>query len=229
MNIENIFNLIDLTLLDSAAPPDAIETLVFKGTQHHVAAFCVFPNHLDFIPESVTTRRATVVNFPSGNEPHPQVLQAIEHIASHHRIDEMDYVFPWQTYLNGDKTYALSCAAEAFELCKRHGLLFKVILETGALPSTDLIYQLSLDAINKGCDFLKTSTGKIHTGATLPAAKAMLSAILDSGKNCGIKLSGGIRSLEQAGSYIQLAEGMLNKPVSSSWFRLGTSSLLGNG
>ena len=225
-NMKNIPSLIDLTLLDHQATVHDINQLTTKGIQKHVAALCVLPQHLDLIPETSPIPRATVVNFPTGNESRPQVLQAIDYIATHHIINEIDYVFPYQAYLDGDRDHALSCCAEAFKHCQEHGLLFKVILETGALPSSEMIYQLSTDVINNGCDFLKTSTGKITTGATLPAATAMLSAIIDSKKTCGIKLSGGIRTIEQAESYILLAEDMMKATVDKSWFRLGASGLL---
>lgn len=224
--MNTIPSLVDLTRLLQDTTKDDIKTLVKKGLEHDVAALCVFPQHLDFIPQTSTITRATVVNFPTGNEPHVDVLQTIDYIATHHCIDEIDYVFPYQRYLNGDKAFALSCSAEAFQRCQQHGLLFKVILETGALPSSDMIYQLSMDVINNGCDFLKTSTGKIETGATIMAATAMLSAMIDSKKTCGIKLSGGIKTIEQANSFIELAEKMMQIPVHRNWFRLGASSLL---
>ncbi len=224
--MKNMPSLIDLTLLDHQASVDDIKTLVYKGTQNAVAAFCVFPQHLNLIPETSLIPRASVVNFPTGNESHHLVLKAIDAIATQHVIHEIDYVFPYQAYLDGDRDYALSCSADAFKRCQQHGLLFKVILETGALPSSDLIYQLSADVINNGCNFLKTSTGKIATGATIPAAKAMLSAIIDSKKICGIKLSGGIKTIEQAEQYILLAENMMHKTVDKTWFRIGASGLL---
>ena len=226
MMLDRIARLVDLTLLDSQATANDIEKLSLKGMQHHVAALCILPKHLDLISPKLTIPRATVVNFPSGNEPHDQVLGAIEQIALHHQVDEIDYVFPYQTYLNGGIPQALSSCAKAYQLCKQYGLIFKVILETGALPSPETIYQMSLDVINSGCDFIKTSTGKIATGATIPAATAMLSAILESKTACGIKLSGGIKTVEQAQAYIHLAENMMGLKVDKSWFRLGASSLL---
>ncbi len=224
--MQNIAELIDLTLLDAEATANDIEILATKGMRSHVAALCILPLHLDLIPETCTLPRATVVNFATGNEPHAQVIQAIEQIATQHQINEIDYVFPYQAYLAGDTASALSRSAEAYQLCKQHGLLFKVILETGALPSSDVIYAMSLDVIDSGCDFIKTSTGKMAIGATIPAATAMLSAILDSKTACGIKLSGGVRTIEQAQAYIHLAEDMMGKKVDRRWFRIGASGLL---
>ncbi len=225
--IQDIPSIIDYTLLDPLATAEDIEKLAVIGVQYDVAAICVLPQHLDFIPSTRTISRATVVNFPTGNEPHHRVLQAIEQIATQHQIDEIDYVFPWERYLDGDIDYALACCTEACRLTHQYDLCFKVILETGALPSSEMMYQLALDVItNSGCDFIKSSTGKIATGATIHAEKAMLAAILDSKTSCGIKLSGGVRTIEQALAYMQLAEDTMKLNVDKSWFRLGASSLL---
>ncbi len=225
--IQDIPPIIDLTLLDPLATAEDIEKLTLIGVQYDVAAICILPQHLDFIPSTGTVARATVVNFPTGSEPHHLVLQTIEQIATQHQIDEIDYVFPWERYLEGDIEYAVASCTEACRLAHQYDLRFKVILETGALPSSEMIYQLSYDVItNSGCDFIKSSTGKIATGASIQAEKAMLAAMLDSKTSCGIKLSGGVRTIEQALAYMQLAQDTMDRNVDKSWFRLGASSLL---
>ncbi len=94
------------------------------------------------------------------------------------------------------------------------------------MPSLEFIYDLSTEIINKGCDFLKTSTGKIAQGATPSAAFAMLKAIKESKTSCGLKVSGGIKQPEQAFIYMALASHLLDRDLDKSWFRIGASSLL---
>src|SRR4026207_2265701 len=53
----------------------------------------------------------------------------------------------------------------------------KVILETGELGTYDNVRRASLLAIAAGADFIKTSTGKLSSAATLPLALGMLEAI----------------------------------------------------
>ena len=89
------------------------------------------------------------------------------------------------------------------------------------------IYQVSKDLIATGCDFLKTSTGKLPQGASLDAVFAMLSAIKDSGRQCGIKVSGGVKTPQQALCFAQLAEIVCGIKINRNWFRLGSSSILG--
>lgn len=225
---EQLIPLIDYTCLNTEASIKEITSLCVDAVEHHVAAICIYPQHLDIVPPQLPITRATVVNFPTGEEPLAEVLKSIERIKHTHQVDEIDYVFPYQTYLSGNETKALSHCQEVASLCKDLHLTFKVILETGAFSSLDTIYHLSLNVIQTGCDFLKTSTGKIPQGASISAAYAMLLAIQERQNKCGIKLSGGIRTIEQATQYIQLAQFMLKKVPHASWIRLGTSTLLKN-
>lgn len=226
LSSEAVLPLIDFTRLDALATRDDIAQCAAQALQHQVSALCILPQHLQWVPQSMAIPCATVINFPTGNDLHRDNLLAIEQAAIHPKLCEIDYVFPYSAYLSGQRAHALSCCQEAYQTSKQHGLLFKVILETGALPSLDVIYKLSLDVIHHGCDFLKTSTGKIATGATIPAAIAMLSAIVDSNAPCGIKLSGGIKTTEQASLYLRLAEHMRAVTANKHWFRFGMSHLL---
>lgn len=223
---QQLIPLIDHTCLDAHASTEGIQSLAAQALEHHVAAVCIYPQHLNLIPTTSPIIRATVVNFPLGDAPLQDVLSAIDLIKSQHRIDEIDYVFPYQTYLSGHQDIALSHCQAVSDRCKQHRLTFKVILETGAFSSLETVHDLSLQVIQTGCDFLKTSTGKIASGASIPAAYAMLLAIKESQADCGIKLSGGIKTVDQALEYVQLAQFMLNKAPDMSWLRLGTSSLL---
>lgn len=219
--MQHIDSLTDLTLLDETSPTEKIEQLVAQARQRHVAAVCVYPKHLPIIP--LTLKRATVLNFPSGDTSHPIVLKDLEYLLAHHLAEEIDYVFPYTLFLNGDSNQAFSRYRDIARRCAEHKCLLKVILETGAFPSSTLIETASLKLIEEGCTFLKTSTGKISVGATPEAASAMLRAIHTSKASCGLKISGGIRTDEQALFYIELAEKMLSRQVDATWFRIGRS------
>ena len=223
---KDIIPLIDLTLLEINATPKQIYERAVKANHHHVASICVLPNQLGYVPAEIDITRATVINFPTGEQQQQQVLNLIKQTANLKLVNEIDYVFPYQTYLAGNTKRALSYCQEAFQLCKQYDLTFKVIIETGVMPSIDIIYDLSIAILHNGCDFLKTSTGKIAEGASIPAVFAMLSAIVDYNVPCGIKVSGGVKTIEQALSYMQLAQYMRQRRLDSTWFRLGTSGLL---
>lgn len=221
---QQIYSLVDLTCLNEQATATDLQQLAQRAQQFNVAAICVYPQHLAAFNHMGMIKRATVVNFPTGQQPIAQVLQQIEH-ALYQQVDEIDYVFPYQLYLSGQQEAALGHVQTAYQRCKQQACTFKIILETGAWPSMASIYQLSTELLQLGCDFLKTSTGKIAVGATESATFAMLAAIKDSQFACGIKLSGGIRTIAQASRLMHVVEYLAKEPLSPTWFRLGTSGL----
>ncbi len=107
----------------------------------------------------------------------------------------------------------------------------KVILETGELGTYDNVRRASLLAMAAGADFIKTSTGKLPSAATLPVLLCMLEAIRDvyeeTGRVVGMKPAGGIRNAKQAIQNLVI----VNETLGQDWltpdrFRLGASSLL---
>jgi deoxyribose-phosphate aldolase len=96
----------------------------------------------------------------------------------------------------------------------------------GRLGRAELIRAAASDALAAGADFIKTSTGKLQPGATLEAAKPMLEIIRASGHG-GFKAAGGVRTAEEAGRYLELADEELGPEwASPDTFRFGASSLL---
>jgi deoxyribose-phosphate aldolase len=224
--IENkIFSLVDLTLLRQDAGAIDIANLVQNAINNNVAAICVYPEHIPLIPVSFKKLKATVANFPSGDLPNHEVISQINHTINILHVDEIDYVFPYKQYLNQNENTAFTLCKEAFEICKKFNTKFKVIIETGEIKSSDKIYAISRALIDLGVDFIKTSTGKTATGATVESAFAILKAIFDSKSCCGIKVSGGIKTINTASEYINLAEKLMNKEATPDWFRIGTSGL----
>ena len=82
----------------------------------------------------------------------------------------------------------------------------KVIIESGELPDRAAIDRATHFAIAHGADFVKTSTGKTAVSATPEAAEIILEAIDVSGRPVGFKASGGIRTLADAATYLDLAD-----------------------
>lgn len=220
-----LIHSIDLTLLEDNPYPDALAHLRDQAKSHHVAAICVHIMHLNQFKRSATTDLATVINFPGGHQDLLVCLSDIDN-ALLQGANEIDYVFPYQNYLTGNRQQALNHCDVIIKNCIKLGVKSKIIIETGAFQNINTIYQMSRELIAMGCNFLKTSTGKIPQGASLPAVFAMLSAIKDSGMDCGIKISGGVKTPRQARNYAELAELMIGKKINKEWFRIGASSLL---
>lgn len=230
--IERIISLIDLTDLDDAHRPDGIDALVAHAAGNETAAVCVWPEFVARCAHALAgtgVRVATVVNFPSGTGTTDgvaaEVVAALEAGA-----DEVDVVLPWRQFLDGDIDHIRGLLGVVADLVHRtDDAQLKVILESGELASIDAIAEASSLAIGCGADFLKTSTGKSGTGASLDAVSAMLGVIADDGGSVGIKPSGGIRTVADARSYLDLAARELGDEwATPGTFRFGASGLLGD-
>jgi len=107
----------------------------------------------------------------------------------------------------------------------------KSILATGELATLTNIAKASQVCMMAGSDFIKTSTGKETTNATLPVSLVMLRAIRDyyeqTGYKVGFKPAGGIRTAKQALAWlILIKEELGNEWLNNVLFRFGASSLL---
>lgn len=218
-------SLLDLTLLDEKASTEQLQTLFHQAYEQAVAAICVYPTHLNNSVSLGDVSRATVINFPQGNEPIEPLLISIDTLLQEKRIDEIDYVFPYQDYLQGQEKKALNHCQQLINHCHHKQLRVKVIVEVSAFSNHTQLYTLSRQVIEQGCDFLKTATGR-KGNPTVLAVKTLLEAIKASDLSCGLKISGGIKTPELAFFYMHLAQAFLDKPVDKSWFRLGASQLI---
>ena len=109
----------------------------------------------------------------------------------------------------------------------------KVIIESGALKTPELIRRASLVSMFAGADFVKTSTGKIDIAATPEAAFVMCHAIKDyynmTGRKVGFKAAGGVKTPEDAALYYTIVEEVLGSEwLTTDLFRIGASSAANN-
>jgi deoxyribose-phosphate aldolase len=226
--IEKIIALLDLTRLQDHDTPEAILELCQRGHSAWgpVASLCVYPRFVSLVKQHSDLAVTTVVNFPTGHETLETVCHDIEHAIAA-GADEIDIVTPYHVYLGETGDDPVAFLTECRRACGTK--IMKVILETGALLTAERIEQASRDAVTAGADFLKTSTGKIGTGATLEAAQVMLNVIKTTPRTVGLKLSGGIRTLEQARDYLHLIESIMGTEwICRDHVRFGTSQLLEN-
>lgn len=231
---KQILPLIDLTSLNETDCEQDIMTLCNKAysKKGHVAAVCIYPQ---FVKTALSCLRltgisiATVVNFPHGTDKLSKISDDIQS-AINHGATEIDVVMPYQQYLNGKIDNVKQTIRECKLACDKKAIL-KVILETGMLLDPAVIKRASLDVIEEGADFIKTSTGKVPVGATVSAAQAMCEAIAQTyqqtDRRIGFKASGGVRFLAQALPFLATIEETLDP----SWLhpdtcRFGASSLL---
>lgn len=229
-----VISLLDLTSLNADDTDATIVALCRKALTPvgPVAAVCVYPQFVSLARHTLNTlgddtiRVATVCNFPGGNLPLAEVLAHIRE-ALENGADEIDVVYPYRALIAGEEQPGRELVAACKSLCKGRALL-KVILETGELNAL-LIRRASIDAIEAGADFIKTSTGKVKVNATAQAAELMLHVIAETNPEVGLKPAGGMRMLSDAAVYLHLAERILGKDwISPRHLRFGASSLLDN-
>lgn len=174
-------------------------------------------------------RVATVVNFPDG-EGSAMTVREETRGAVTDGAEEIDAVFPYRAFLAGDRDAGAAVVAACRAACGE-AVPLKIILESGAFRDADRLAEAGRLALQEGADFLKTSTGKTHAGASLEAAAVLLQAIqghrMYGGRGGGLKVSGGLRTLAQAAPYLALAEGLLGRGwATRDTFRIGSSALL---
>ncbi|HKG44917.1 MAG TPA: deoxyribose-phosphate aldolase [Gaiellaceae bacterium] len=230
----------DLTTLEGADTPGKVAALASKAVRPDpsdasipsVAALCVYPN---LVPTAVERLRDSGVKvasvataFPSGQTPLETKLDEVRWVVAH-GAEEVDMVIDRGAFLAGRYAKVYDEIVRVKEACGEAHL--KVILETGELGTYDNVRRASLLAIAAGGDFIKTSTGKLSSAATLPVALVMLEAIRDvyeeTGRRVGFKPAGGIRNAKQAVQHLVL----LHETLGVEWltpdlYRFGASSLL---
>jgi deoxyribose-phosphate aldolase len=173
---------------------------------------------------------AVSTGFPAGLSPLPLRLQEIEYsVAS--GANEIDIVISrrhvlegnWQKLYNEVKLFREKCGDAHM----------KTILATGELGNLSNIARASQICMMAGADFIKTSTGKESTNATLPVSLVMVRMIRDyyneTGIRIGFKAAGGISDTKTALTYMTMIQEELGRRwLEPDLFRFGASSLLGD-
>jgi len=235
-----IHGCIDLTTLTALDTKQSVRELVvqvvndFEGTLpgvSNVAAVCVYPLFVDTVREALNVQQVKIAAV-AGGFPAPQTFTEVKiketALAVHAGADEIDVVMNLGYFLEEDYD-ALADELSKIKACCRDAKL-KVILETGALASTENIRKAAIVALYSGADFIKTSTGKGYPGASPEAVYTMCQVIKEyaqiTGRKVGIKVAGGIHTTEEAVRYYTVVKEVLgDKWLNKDLFRIGASRL----
>lgn len=226
LRLQQLAKLLDITRLQDNETNESFDSWLKSIPELNAAAYCVYPQFLASVRQwpryKNTIALATVVNFPSGDFPADQVCQQIQQ-ARYAGATEIDCVLPYKALLRGEyggvKSFLYDIRQAAEKSC------LKVIIESGELVTAQQVARATELAIESGADFVKTSTGKVAVGVTEEAARIMLSVIAAADRQVGFKASGGVRSIEQALSLMQLYEDITGNLATSEYMRIGASSL----
>ncbi len=236
-----LYSCIDLTSLNTEDSKESIWKFVNEVNEFddsdtdmdNVAAICVYPNFVQTVRESLTADvkvAAVAGGFPS-SQTFLEVKIAEVALAVADGADEIDIVLNCGEFFDGNMEEVCEEIEEIKEFCR--GARLKVILETGLLKTAANIKKASILSMYSGADFLKTSTGKGYQGATPEAALVMCDAIKEYNKlhnrMIGLKVSGGIRTVDDALKYYTIVKETLGEEwLTSGYFRIGASGLADN-
>lgn len=233
-----LYSCIDLTTLNTTDTKEEVWRFTEKVNEFdgsnpeidNVAAICVYPNLVATVKEALTAdvRIAAVSGGFPASQTFTEVKIAETALAVADGADEIDIVLNLGLFLNEEYEEMCDEIGEIKEAC--HGAALKVILETGALKTAANIHSASILSQYSGADFLKTSTGKIYSGASPEAVYVMCQAVKSYYKRTktktGIKVSGGVSSVEDAVKYYTIVKETLGEGwLSPTLFRIGTSRL----
>lgn len=208
-NLLRIEKSIDHTLLKPDMTREDLRAFCIDAKDSNVASVCIPPRWVNDACVFLEKKKpvCTVIGFPNGYT-HKKTKAFETEQALKDGAEEIDYVLS----IGDIKMHNDSILDEVTNIRRlTEGHILKIIIETGALTTQDIIYIVTL-LNTSGIDYIKTSTGFNFPGASMAAIK-VIQSVLDEG--ILIKASGGIRDIPTAEAY-------LNAGVS----RIGASKLL---
>ena len=236
------YSAIDLTTLSCNDSVESVTAFAKKAVDFYekyphipnVASICVYPSFVETVGLAVDGSPMRITSV-SGGFPSSQTFLEVKMLetamAVENGADEIDIVINVGKILQGHYDEA----ANEVEVLRNEtsDVVLKVILETGALKTPELIRNASLLSMFAGTDFIKTSTGKIDVAATPEAAVVMCHAIKDyydkTGRMVGFKAAGGVRTAEDAALYYTIVREILGREwITTDLFRIGASSAANN-
>ncbi|MBM3636469.1 MAG: deoxyribose-phosphate aldolase [Alphaproteobacteria bacterium] len=211
---------------------DLLEALGMGDQKITTGAICVYHRFVavavDALKGSGIPVAAVSTGFSAGLVPHDVKLREIE-ASVKDGAQEIDIVVTREYVLTGNWKALYDEMRDFRQACGDAHV--KAILATGDIKTMKNIAKASMVCMMAGADFIKTSTGKETSNATLPVSLVMLRMIRDyyerTGHKIGFKPAGGISAAKDVLNYQILMKEELGRPwLEPSLFRVGASSLL---
>ena len=210
MDIKNILEIVDHTLLLQNATWEEIKAICDDGIKYETASVCIPTCYVKQAADYMQgkCKVCTVIGFPNGNyTTATKVFETKDALAN--GADEIDMVInigwlkdkKYDLLENEIRTLKAACGDK----------ILKVIIETCLLTDEEKIKMCEIVTAS-GADFIKTSTGFSTAGATFDDVELFAKHV---GPNVKIKAAGGISSLDDAEKFMALGAS-----------RLGTSRIV---
>ena len=210
MEIKDILNKCDHTLLSVSATWEQIKQVIDDGIKYQTASVCIPPS---FVNRAVAyaegkVKICTVIGFPNGYNTTAVKIAETED-ALKNGADEIDMVINIGELKAGNYDYVHREISVIKKVCGDK--ILKVIVETCLLTKDEIIKTCEI-VTSAGADFIKTSTGFSTGGATIEDVKLMKENV---GEGVLVKASGGIKGIADAREFISVGAD-----------RLGTSRVI---
>lgn len=199
MEINQILNMVDHTLLKQESTWEQIREICDDGMKYKTASICIPPSFVKQAKEYVGENLAicTVIGFPNGyNTTAVKCFETEDAVKN--GADEIDMVINigwvkdkrWNELLVEIKAVKEAC----------QGKLLKVIIETCLLTEEEKVKMCEIVSAS-GAEYIKTSTG-FSTGGATREDVALFSANVKP--ELKIKAAGGISSIGDAEDFVKL-------------------------
>ncbi len=210
MDIKNILEKCDHTLLRVDCTSAEIRTLCDQAIKYNCASVCIPPCHVSGAKRYVGGRMkiCTVIGFPNGYmTTAAKAFEAADAVKN--GADEIDMVINLSMVKDGCWDAVAKDISAVREATRGH--ILKVIIECCLLTDEEKVKMCRIVS-DCGADYIKTSTGFSKGGATREDVKLLRENCPASVK---VKAAGGISSIQDAEDFIALGAD-----------RLGTSRIV---
>lgn len=210
MDIKEILEKVDHTLLKQESTWEQIKAICDDGMKYETASVCIPPSFVKQVADYVDGKLpiCTVIGFPNGyNTTAVKCFEAEEAVKE--GADEIDMVINIGWAKEGRWDDVFCEINKVKEAC--NGKLLKVIVETCLLTDEEIERVTQIVSLSKA-DYIKTSTGFSTEGATFHTVQLFADNVSNGTK---IKAAGGISSIDDAEKFIEIGAD-----------RLGTSRIV---
>lgn len=199
MEIREMLKRVDHTKLQAYCTWEEIQALCEEAIEYETASVCIPPAYVESVHKTYGEKIniCTVIGFPLGYAvTEAKIAEAKAAIAQ--GCNEVDMVINITDVKNGLFDKVEEEIRQVKKACGDH--ILKVIIETCYLTEEEKIAMCHA-VTNAGADYIKTSTGFGTGGATVEDVKLFKEHI---GPNVKIKAAGGVSSLEDLKTFIEL-------------------------
>lgn len=204
---EFLASYLDHAILDPSMTTEILRENIMVGVNTKCRTVCVNPGAIALAKECIEgseTKLCVVMDFPFGASHTVSKLAQTQAIIDEGGVFEIDMVANYGKIKSKELDYVSEEIRLITELCHKHNVGLKVIVETDALTKEEAKDALEC-CIKGGADFIKTSTGYFKGTNVVGASPEICDFLVkESAGRIKVKGSGCIRSRERLIELIEL-------------------------